>query len=87
MTDTKTDFPTEGEYTDAINTLNKIYGYDADQLVSMIETARDDVMFHDKQVTGGTIRGATVECTEDCVGCMTGRIADAVTRAVNGPDR
>lgn len=76
--------PTEEEYDAAVETLVRVYRGDADELISMIETTRDEEIVHDSMVTGGDVHGPTIECAEGCVGCMTERIADAVTRAVNG---
>lgn len=75
---TTTELPTEGEYTDAINTLEAVYGSDARELVEMLEDVRNDIILHDARSFPET------ECLEDCKGCLTERIADAVTRAVNG---
>ncbi len=73
MTDT-IQMPTKGEYNDAIDKLDAIYGDDADALMSMISTTRDDELFHDLNAEQDGL----------CVGCMTEVIAVAVTRAVNG---
>lgn len=74
---TTTELPTEGEYTDAANRIEAVLGDDAESLVSMIETVRDDETFHETD-------NETRVCVDDCAGCMAETIADAVTRAVNG---
>jgi hypothetical protein len=78
-TTTETELPTEGEYTDAIEKLDDAYGGDASQLMEMLEDVRNDVILHDTELAG-----ERYECRHDCKGCLTERIADAVTRAVNG---
>lgn len=65
---------TEGEYTAAVAKLDRVYRHDVNELTSMIEAVRDDQMLHETE--GG-------KCVSDCVGCLTGKIADAVTRVVN----
>lgn len=85
MPDTTTEKPpTNGEMTDAVETLVRVYRGDADELVGMIEAVRDEEIVHDTEVTGSDAHGPIYTCTEDCVGCMTIRVADAVTRVVNG---
>jgi hypothetical protein len=74
---------TEEDYDNAIDRLSLIFGSDASELVEMIEAARDEDIIHNSEVAGSDEYGETHECTEDCVGCLTGKIADVVTRAVN----
>jgi hypothetical protein len=74
---TTTELPTEDEYTDAISKIEAVLGDDAEALVSMIETVRDDEILHE---TDNESRG----CVDGCPGCLAETIADAVTRAVNG---
>jgi hypothetical protein len=73
MTTTTTKMPTEEDFTAAIEKLDATYGGDAEAFISIIETVRDEEAFHD--VEDG-------KCIEDCMGCLTERIAVAVTRAV-----
>ena len=74
MTTKTAQMPTKGEYNDAIDKLDAIYGDNADALMSMISTTRDDELLHDSNAEQDGL----------CIGCMTETIADAVTRAVNG---
>jgi hypothetical protein len=79
MTDTTTQakWPTEAEYNTAIEKLSAVYGAAVDEFVELIETVRDDETFH-------TTDRSTRECVGDCKGCLSERLADAVTRAVIG---
>jgi hypothetical protein len=63
------------DYNAAIEQLHLVYGPDAEPFISVIETVRDEEIFHE---------GPHQEFTDGCVGCLTWRIADALTRAVNG---
>ena len=68
---------TDEQYDAAINRLIAVYSGDAEAFVSVIETVRDEETIH--QVDPDTGR-----CTSDCMGCFTERLADGITRAVNG---
>lgn len=74
MTDT-IQTPTEDEMTAAIEKLDEVWGSGADQLIGLIETVRDEETVH---TTDGEV------CLDDCDGCLTDRIAIAITRAING---
>jgi hypothetical protein len=78
---TKTRTPTEKEFTSAIEKLDEVYGSTAEELIELIETVRDEETVHTTEA-----RDAFVH-TDDCTGCLTERIADAVTRAVTGEVR
>jgi hypothetical protein len=66
---------TDEDYNAAIEQLHLVYGPDAEPFISVIETVRDEEIFHE---------GPHQEFTDGCMGCLTWRIADAFTRAVNG---
>ena len=73
---TAADLPTEEDYTAAIERIDRAYGSDAESFIfELIETVRDDETIHDTE---------DGKCVADCVGCLSERIADAVTRAVVG---
>ncbi len=73
---------TEQEYTAAIETLDRVYGGGASDLMEMIVAVRDQEIVHRIDEATAT-RGDDWECVPDCGGCMSERIADAVTKAVN----
>lgn len=74
---------TDEQYTAAIERLDRVYGADASEITEMIEAVRDEGIVHGVKVTGSDIYGETHACPADCVGCMTERIADAITKAVS----
>jgi chromosome segregation ATPase len=63
---------TDKDYTAAIEKLALVFEDNADELVELLETVRLDEVIHDDHATGA------------CRGCLGWRIADGVTRAVNG---
>jgi len=65
------------DYNAAIEALIAIYSRDAEAFVSVIETARDEEAVH-------TTDNEASECVDDCLGCFTERLADGITRTVNG---
>lgn len=73
---TTTETPAEEDYNAAIEKLVAVYGSDADAFVSVIETARDEETVH-------TTDNEAHQCVDDCMGCFTERLADAITRAAN----
>ena len=79
MTTTDTPAPelTDEDYDAAIERLGKVYGSNADELIELLETVRDEEIVH-------TTDNEAQECVDDCVGCLTWRIADSVTYAVVG---
>jgi hypothetical protein len=73
---TATQNPAAEDYTAAIEKIQAVYGSDGGDFVSVLETVRDEETIH---TTGYEARG----CVPDCVGCLTERIADGITKAVN----
>jgi hypothetical protein len=67
---------TEEDYNAAIEKIQAVYGQDGEDFVSVLETVRDEETIHK---VGYEARG----CVPDCVGCLTERIADGITKAVN----
>lgn len=70
----------EENFEAAIVRLDEVYGSVAEHLIGLIETVRDDETLHDRP-------GGSSTCGEGCAGCLSERIADAVTRAVVGRAR
>jgi hypothetical protein len=64
---------TEEQYTAAIERIDEAFG-SVQGLVDVLEAVRDEETLH-------TTDNEANECVDDCVGCLTERIADAVTRA------
>lgn len=77
MSVARIDIPTDDEYDAAIEALIAMYGSDADPFVSLIETAKQEETVH-------TTDNQANECADDCMGCFTERLADAITRVANG---
>jgi hypothetical protein len=78
-TTTEAELPTEAEYDATIEKLDDAYGGDASQLMEMLEDVRNDMILHDAKPSG-----SHRPCLEDCMGCLTERIADVIVRTVNG---
>jgi hypothetical protein len=74
---TATQNPAAEDYNAAIEKIQAVYGSDGGDFVSVLESVRDEETIHK---VGYAARG----CVPDCVGCLTERIADAITKAVTG---